>query len=152
MTVTIERIGALLKSIGASMGTDLSLDSSGVAPMTYDGGRQCVFAAQGGFRPRIGMAAPLIFSPSKAQMSRALALNANLERETGVLALDDSGAIGLTAARDAEGLNEETLAAFMASFLGQAADLAVALQGVGVSSEAARPPFGASSGEGLIRG
>ncbi|MGJ0509152.1 MAG: CesT family type III secretion system chaperone [Methylocystis sp.] len=151
MSETIESIGAKLKNVGQLIGADLALDSHGVAAMTYDDGRSCVFAA-GGFPPRIGMAAPLVSGANKEQISHALALNATLERVAGVLALDDFGAIILTAARDAEGLTEEALASFMSDFIRQAAGFAALLHGVGASSGKASAAFPAPGGaEGLIR-
>jgi hypothetical protein len=129
--MNLETIGAMLARIGGYLGKEFALDSRGMLTLSYAGSRICVFAARDGFRPRIGMCAPLVSGATDALIFRAMTMNANLDRETGVLALDDMGALVFTAARDAAELTEEVLADFMSDFLRLAVELEEALRDVG---------------------
>jgi hypothetical protein len=125
--MNLDTIGAMLARIGGYLGKNFALDSRGMLTLSYAGDRVCVFAARDGFQPRIGMCTPLVSGATDALLLRAMTMNANLERETGVLALDDRGALVFTAARDAAGLTEEILADFISDFLRVAVELDEAL-------------------------
>jgi hypothetical protein len=126
--MTLENIGAMLARIGRYMGKEFTLDSRGALALSYAGNRSCMFAAQDGFRPRIGMSAPLVADATDEIILRASVMNASLERDSGVLALDARGTLILTSARDAADLTEETLANFISDFVKIAVELGDALQ------------------------
>jgi hypothetical protein len=132
----VEEIGALIAKIGRQLGKPFALDSRGTLSLSYDGGRSCVFAAQGGFRPRIGMQASLIPAATDDQFARALLMNAKLDRRTGVLALDSVGALVFTAAADAENITEDELAGFMGDFMKVSIELTEALRAPGAAPAA----------------
>lgn len=133
MAMNMETIGAMLAKIGGYMGKKFSLDSQGVLALSYMGNRSCVFVAQNGVCPRIGMVAPLVSAGTKEQIARAAAMNANFDRDSGLLALDANGSLVLTAARDAADLTEDTLASFLSDFIMVASELCDVFQ---ASSEA----------------
>jgi hypothetical protein len=125
---TLEQIGEMLVSIGRRLGATFVLDDRGTLTLSYAGDRICVLAVHSGFYPRIGMLASLIPAPTDDQIARALRMNATLGRETGVLALDDQGALVLTSAREAQDLSEKELAAFMGDFMKDSIELKDALR------------------------
>ncbi|MGJ0509146.1 MAG: CesT family type III secretion system chaperone [Methylocystis sp.] len=127
MITNRETIGAMLTRIGGCLGKKFTLDSQGALTLSYAGNRSCVFAAQDGFRPRIGMTTSLISGATDDQILRASLMNANLERASGVLALDSAGALVFTAARDAEDLSQEELAHFLSDFMRVSIELSDAL-------------------------
>ncbi len=128
MTQGLESISQMLRKIGANLGVKFALDDRGALALSYAGEHACVLVAAPGHPLRIGMIAPLFPCPTNEQCERALRTNANLERESGVLALDASGRLIFTAARDADDLTEEGLAAFMGDFMRVSVELFDALR------------------------